>query len=541
MCAPVYGGSIRKRQDAKAAVACTFQLYDCRQCYDPGYIMQNYNPGEKTQNRRPRDGDSASDQSSILLRYRSSLNAGSAERADPVYASGNIISVTTIGPNDHDHIDVVNTFLVPAFQSPRATPNNQDTPSTLPSVQSSFYDTSVSKDQPCGYETPVRRGVMNEIVQPELDRIPIVQLVHAPASCNSPLQSKAELKRPVAAARSNLFSPILQASTLSLQVSIDDPSDSDVKAVQDIIESPCLSCHDPQDRCVGFQTPAGGASAPIKSVHSLTGKTLQYSPKLIVSSATPIPPTALKHCVPCHCPEPLPDMSLENYRRMYPNGVYVGSNLGNGSVPYQRNFFKNAIHEGWPLESLKVDLASSQKDRKKRLADHEDKKLFNNGQGKRSGRQKDAEVIEFEEIDTQIRSTHHPQYCLQVNNFLPRLHELRNNFINMSVLRQHVCPTDPSSHNDVIDEAIPQLLLLPSLPDSWAIALLVQFTTARNPLSSDQTGGCLMDLANQDFGNRSGNHIMKSEMPFGATFEGVPLPAECFTNHTFPQLCDVCP
>jgi hypothetical protein len=234
-------------------------------------------------------------------------------------------------------------------------------------------------------------------------------------------------------------------------------------------------------------------------------------------------------------------MSLQNYRRNYPSGVYAGSNPGNGSVRYQCKFFNNAIHEGWPLEfvRLSLDLASSPKERKQRIEDHEVKKKFSDGKGKRSGKQKDSELIEFEEVDVQLRSTHHPQYCLQVNNFLPRLHELRNNFDNVSVLRRHVCPTDPRF--DVIDEAIPQLLLLPSLQDSWAIALLVQFTTARNSLSGVQTDSCFMDSACQDFGNRSGNHIMKSEMPFGATFEGIPLPAECFTNHTFPQLCDVCP
>jgi hypothetical protein len=92
-----------------------------------------------------------------------------------------------------------------------------------------------------------------------------------------------------------------------------------------------------------------------------------------------------------------------------------------------------------------------------------------------------------------------------------------------------------------MDEAIPRLLVHSSLQDSWAIALLVRFTTSRNPCDGIQTDNCLMNLASQDFDNRSGNHIMMKHdvIPFGSTFDGIGLPKQCFTNCTFPQLCVV--
>jgi hypothetical protein len=120
------------------------------------------------------------------------------------------------------------------------------------------------------------------------------------------------------------------------------------------------------------------------------------------------------------------------------------------------------------------------------------------------------------------------------------MHELRNNFGSPLELYRHICPKTGLFNNrgDSIDEAIPPILLLPNLPDNWAIALLVRFTTARNPRSGVQTEKCFMDLAHLDFQRRSGNHIMKNAIKFGETFDFIPLPPTSLTNRELPQLCE---
>ena len=120
------------------------------------------------------------------------------------------------------------------------------------------------------------------------------------------------------------------------------------------------------------------------------------------------------------------------------------------------------------------------------------------------------------------------------------MHELRSNFEHVSELYRNICPRPgpvKSNSSDVIDEAIPRLLLLPQIQDSWAIALLVRFTLSRNPRSGVQAEKCFMDIARTDFLRRAGNHIMGPGLTFGDSVIGSPLSRCTLTNHTRPQLC----
>jgi len=122
---------------------------------------------------------------------------------------------------------------------------------------------------------------------------------------------------------------------------------------------------------------------------------------------------------------------------------------------------------------------------------------------------------------------------------LSRIYDLRNNFEDFSEFYRHICPRPgPVTKNssDIIDEAIPRLLLLHKIQDNWAIALLVRFTLSRNPRSGIQAEKCFMDMARLDFLRRSGNHIMGPGLAFGDSVVGIPLSPCTLTNHTRPQL-----
>lgn len=500
------------------------------------------------QNRRLRDGDSAADSSVNSLRsLRLRSSASSSERPDLIISGGSIRPVTFKDVDASDSLDIVNSFLKTAFQSPYASPTSdrftQQTPSTLPQpcatfqFQSPLHDTSALEDRLAAFRTPVASDVALPAMHMEIN--PCIQDVQAPTMTESLFQIIAEPSQVVAPAEDTSLSlQSLVFDTSPPPFLNDDPAGQEVQEVIARPESPPQAICTSHEQGNIVQTPARGMSMPFRPAHSPIGKLPQYSPR-IVASTTPTPGKDRGACLPCHCPKPLPEMSLQHYRQKYPNGKYADSGPGNGSVQDQYLFFKHAVHNGLPLEFVKLslDLDTSQ-DRKQRIEDHEKLKNFQGGIRKKGGLSK-AGSETSETRDVQLASTYHPQYCLQLNNFLPRMHELRNNFGSFVELYRHICPK-MYSRSDTMDEAIPRLLLLPSLQDSWAIALLVRFTTSRNPCSGVQTDRCFMDMASQDFDLRSGNHIMDQAIKFGATFDGFPLPSGCFINRTLPQLCDHC-
>lgn len=500
------------------------------------------------QHRRPREGDSVPDSSVKSLRsLRSCSSAGSSERPDLIISGGTVRPVTLKDVEAPDSPDIVNSFLKPAFQSPHTSPTTEfvvkETPSTVPqpcpTLQSPLHDTSASEDRLAAFRTPCGSDVALPASQPEIasfiQDFPAPAMTHSTHSFLHIIDEPIHSDAPAEDASLSLQSFVLDASPAPFLN--DDPAGQEVQEVIARPESPLQVFCTPQEHSTILQTPARGISMPFRPAHSPIGKLPQYSPR-IGASTTPTPVKDRGVCVPCQCPKPLPEMSLQRYRQKYPDGKYKVNGPGNGSVPDQCLFFEHAVHNGLPLEFVKLslDLDSSQ-DRKQRVEDHEKMKTFQGGIRKKGGLTKAGSETPDTKVDVQLASTYHPQYCLQLNNFLPRMHDLRNNFGSFVELYRHICPK-MYSRSGGMDEAIPRLLLLANLQDSWAIALLVRFTTSRNPRSGVQTDRCFMDLASQDFDLRSGNHIMGQAIKFGATFHGYPLPTGCFTNRTLPQLCD---
>jgi hypothetical protein len=499
--------------------------------------------------RRQRDGDSFRDPAACLLRSR--LTCSSSEQRPELEVSitaGTLTAVRQIDRNPQDANDVVdvNAYLNFAFQSPHASPTTdsvplvQVTPGTILQSHSRCLSPplrriSPSQDQHDSFQTPVRTNAMAQAIalDPHLD----VQYEESLAMTNSPLHFMEESGNTLGL---DEYCHHPQSDLLDLMqspLSDDDP----VGELQYLArtESPSLDTCAPQDRSALFQTPARDSSVPFRPQHSPIGKLPQYSPSL-APSTTPTPGRR-EPCVPCPCPSPKDEVNIFQYRRKYKENVYPANIVGNGSVPNQSSFFPNAVHNGLPVEYVKLSLeVESSQGRKQRIADHAKYKVFQGGVKKKGGPPSaESELLPTELVDVQLTSAHHPQYCLQLNNFLPRMHELRRNFHSFDELYRHICPLD------TMDEAIPRLLLLPSLQDNWAIALLVRFTTFSNPLNGVQTDTtCFVNAASSDFDKRSGNHIMRNEgdfIKFGAIFPEIPLPTGCVTNRTLPQLCELFP
>jgi hypothetical protein len=490
---------------------------------------------------RLREGDPTPSANSVLsLRSRSSAEI--SNRPEVIIPVLNIRAIALKHAVVPDSPDLVNAFLTKDFQSPNTSPTFagflQDTPSTLPPPNSTFqtllHDTGGSEDPRAAFRTPIAPDAAVPAVLTGMR--PPIQYVQAPTLPHSHLQITVE---------PSYLDALPEDVTLTLQSHPFDTSpppflhdDTAGQEVQEVIarpESPLQAIDTTRSHSAVAETPVRSIPEPFRPAHSPIGK-IQYSPR-IVASTTPTPGKDRENCVPCKCPKPLPEMSLEWYRQKYPDGKYKDSSPGNGSVRDQA-FFENAVHDGRPLEFVKLSLDLDMgQDRKQRIEDHALMKTFQGGIRRKGGQTKvGSEVIP---VDVQLVSTYHPQYCLQLNNFLPRMHELRNNFLTFVELYRHICPR-MYSRSDIHDEAIPRLLLHPKLQDNWAIALLVRFTTSRNPRSGVQTDRCFMDLASQEFNLRSGNHIMNNAIHFGAVFDD-PLPSGCFTNRIFPQLCDLCP
>lgn len=453
----------------------------------------------------------------------------------PVSHGGNTAPAATVDPS----VDDINHYLVAEFQTPTSSLPTEVTPGTLPVTRP--FKASSSGPSPSGFKTPVR---------------PLVSRAQESASCSAPLPVPCHPRTPV---RSNSFmtpgtdnsfmTPVKgacfapdQHSALSADDHLADQEVQEVQTRPGSVEVEGQSCP--------VQTPTrgpGGTSALFAPISPL-GRSLQYPPQTVKLSVTPTPVKDRSICVPCQCPKPRYPWTIQQYRLKYPYFKYAGG-PGNGSVLNQKGFFKFGANEGRPFEKVTLTLqheTSAKAPSKQRVEGNEDLRKFNlEGEKKPGGPpSKDAKRIETKDVDVQLISVHHPQYCLQYSNFLPRLHELRPNLCSTSIVNlwRHVCPTVPiNKHDDAMDEAIPRLLVHSSLQDSWAIALLVRYTTSRNPCGGIQTDNCLMNLASQDFDNRSGNHIMMKHdvIPFGSTFDGIGLPKQCFTNCTFPQLCVV--
>jgi hypothetical protein len=494
------------------------------------------------EDKRLREDDSNHSANSVhCLRSRSS--AYISDRPDVIIPVGTTRAIAFKHAAAPDSPDLVNAFLTKDFQSPNTSPTFagflQDTPSTLPQPHPSFQtllpDTGGSEDPRAASLTPIAPYVAVPALLTGMG--PPIQCTQAPALPHSHLQIIVE---------PSYLDALAEDEPLTLQSHshdtspppflLDDPAGQEVQEVIARPESPLQVIDTTRSHSAAAETPVRGIPEPFRPALSPIGK-LQYSPAN-VASTTPTPGKDRGNCVPCQCPKPLPEMSLEWYRQKYPYGRYKDSGPGNGSVPNQYRFFENGVHDGLPLEFVKLSLDLDMgQDRKQRIEDRTLLKTFQGGIRKKGGVTKaGSEVIP---VDVQLVSTYHPQYCLQLNNFLPRMHELRNNFFTSLELYRHVCPR-MSGRSDVQDEAIPRVLLHPKLQDNWAIALLVRFTTSRNPRSGVQTDRCFMDLASQDFESRSGNHIMSNAIHFGAVFDD-PLPSGCFTNRIFPQLCDLCP
>jgi hypothetical protein len=467
----------------------------------------------------------------------------------PVSHGGNRAPAATVDPN----VDLVNPYLVAEFQTPMSSLPTEVTPGTLPMTRP--FKASSAGPSPSGFKTPGRRNSPLSNTQAQLRRQPLVSRAQESASCSAPLPVPCHPPRtPV---KSNSFmtpgtdnsfmTPVRvacfapdQHSALSEDDHLADQEVQEVQTRPGSVEVEGRSC------AVQTLTRGSALFAPISPL----GRSLQYPPETVKLSVTPTP-TPVKDrsfCVPCQCPKPRYPWTIQQYRLKYPYFKYAGG-PGNGSVLNQKGFFKYGSNEGRPFEKVTLllqDETSAKAPRKQRVEDHKDLRKFNlDGEKKPGGPPpKHAKRIETEDVDVQLISVHHPQYCLQYSNFLPRLHELRPNLCGTSIVNlwRHVCPTVPiNQHVKAMDEAIPRLLVHSSLQDSWAIALLVRFTTSRNPCDGIQTDNCLMNLASQDFDNRSGNHIMMKHdvIPFGSTFDGIGLPKQCFTNCTFPQLCVV--
>lgn len=504
------------------------------------------------QYRRPRgEGDSAAEAATVSsVRSLRSRNAGSSDTAEPAIgpadAFPSLNDTENVDPNDF------NSFFnddykvqTPSKSSvgPHTTPIIgvlQDTPSTLlqpsRSLQSPDCNTSALQNQQSCLQTPVPSPVQNLMVPFEQMypyRHPPLHHVQPPAICGSSMQIEAELSQLGGFCQFRGFAPVPFGANH---------------------EDPFSGVDDLEVRCGGapalvYETPGRGAPAAVGTAHSPIGKMSQmYIPKMIGRSATPETGNDRGPAVPCHCPEPSEKHSLQAYRVLYPHAKPIC--FENGKPKYLEEGMpknlENAIHGGTTLENveLPVDLVASQASAKKKIPNFADLKPFKDGKPKIGGvTPRHADPNEYECVDVQLRSSHHPQYCLQFNNFLPRMHELRHRLGregNIHELWRHVCPTALYKQGCHMEEAIPRLLLLPKLQDSWAIALLVRFTTFMNPMEGVQTARCLMALAAEEFEIRSGNHIMTSAMPFGAVFKDVPLPPACFTNRTFPQLYDIC-
>jgi hypothetical protein len=510
----------------------------------------------------------------------------------PICHSGNTAPVAFVDASVED----VNSYLNPEFQTPKPLSATEVTPGALvisrPFVKSSSaapsppgckapqprdspsgFKAPLSRDSPSGFKAshssssfqkPCRRDSSLSTTQSQQ---PLVSRAQESASCKAPLPIVTVPCHPATPVRgsgsttpprSDGFTTPERGASFALDehsaLSADDHmAEQELQEVQ------------ARPGSASICTPArgsGGASALFVPISPL-GRVLQYPPETVKLPATPVPGKDRSLCVPCQCPKPVYPWTIQQYRLKYPYLKYAGS-PGNGSVLNQPGFLKYGCYKGRPFESIILQLGvetplegetplevetDSKAPRKQRVEDHEDLKKFNMKGERQPGGPPSRHAEQTEYRDVQLTSEHHPQYCLQYSNFLPRLHELRPNLCSKSIVHlwRHVCPTVPMNKDSAMNEAIPpvpRLLVHSSLQDSWAIALLVRFTTFRNPRDGIQNGNCLMNLAFQDFVNRSGNHIMKHPnghaIPFGTTFKGIGLPMECFTNCIFPQLCVVC-
>ena len=504
--------------------------------------------------RRQRDGDTPRDPAASVVRSRRPCSSSEQRpESEVLIPAGAVTAIKQIDRNPHDsYADVnVNAFLKSAFQSPHASPTTgavplvQVTPDTIlqsdPRCRSPLLRRiSPSQDQHASYQTSVRSNEKTPAMA--LDPYPVIQHAELLAMPNSPLQwmdDPGNTTGPVEHCDSYLYpmGDMMQTPFSDYNLAGQAVPEAEV---QDLArtESPPQDICAPLDQSAPFQTPARDSSVLFRPQHSPIGRVLQYSPSL-APSTTPTPGRR-EACVPCPCPSPMPDVNIFQYRRKYKDNVYPANNVGNGSVRNQSSFFPTAVYNGLPFEFVLLSLeVESSQGRKQRVADHAKYKVFQGGVIKKGGPPSaESELLPTELVDVQLTSAYHPQYCLQLNNFLPRMHELRKNFHSFDELNRHICPLD------TMDEAIPRLLVLPSLQDNWAIALLVRFTTSSNPLNGVQTDRCFVNAASLDFDKRSGNHIMKDQgdfIKFGAIFDEIPLPTGCVTNRTLPQLYDLFP
>jgi hypothetical protein len=505
------------------------------------------------QNPHMRDGDSPRDPAASVVRSRRPCSTSEQRpEIEVLIPAGTLTALRQIDRNSQDsYANVnVNAFLKSAFQSPHASPTTDAlplvrvTPDTIlqsdPSCRSPpLRRISPSQDLNASFQTPVRSNEKTPAMA--LDLHPVIQHAELLAMRNSPLHLMDDPGNAIGPAEHcHCDSHLCPNDMMQTPFSDCNLAGQVVPEVQDLArtESPPQDVCAPPDQSASFQTPARDSSVLFRPQHSPIGRNLQYSPSL-APSTTPTPGRR-EACVPCPCPSPMPDVNIFQYRRKYKDNVYPANGVGNGSVRNQSSFFLNAVHNGLPneyvIQSLEVE---SSQGRKQRVADHAKYKVFQGGVIKKGGPPSaESELLPTELVDVQLTSAFHPQYCLQLNNFLPRMHELRKNFHSFDELNRHICPLD------TMDEAIPRLLLLPSLQDNWAIALLVRFTTSSNPLNGVQTDRCFMNAASLDFDKRSGNHIMKDQgdfIKFGAVFDEIPLPTGCITNRTLPQMYDLFP
>jgi hypothetical protein len=378
------------------------------------------------QNMRFHEGKSSPNPAADLLRALSSRrNEGSFERTVTLLPGVKVVAVSAADMDSHQSSDVVNAFLKPAFQSPYTSPTT-DTPSTLPPPHRLFAAPAdvygISPGQFAGFQSP-RRDVAVQVTPSELI-CNFAEEVGPAAMCNS---SHSNVGEPSSSIVNSEDFPLPLHShdfehTSPPPFHCDGPIEPEDQEVQELArsESPLQEVSVRQEHSSLLHTPARDPLEPLRPTHSPIGKMPQYSPKTVRLSTTPTPARDRGACVPCQCPKPPPEVSLATYRQKFPYGKYKvknplndlveNVNPGNGSVNNECLFFKNAIHNGLPLEFvvLSLELESNQ-DRKQRVENHRTIKEFIGGEKKKGGIPKaSSKNISIELVDVQLASSHHP-------------------------------------------------------------------------------------------------------------------------------------